>query len=551
MTSTSDEFSTRTHHLLKQRNDIRLFLSFGLILFFFGCGGGDDNSPADGDTDLEQETEIVPLAPPDEATIPVLLDTSTPVAEVDEKFLSFAIDTSQVVGGHWWSEDGEGGAVGSELCDPFDFSRERLHALAAPLAPAFLRIGGSEADVVQYDLSDNPPDEATEPFHFVFTKNQWDAVNAFAKEFGFELFFTLNAGPGCRDEEKQWNPECVKSWMQYTIEQRYPVTVWELGNEINGYSLFHGTDWSIPGAKYAEDMKRLQVLRDEIDPSTPIAGPSCAFWPDWGEMAAIYPDFITSGGGDYLDIITWHFYPQQSDRCPLQSLPAEEYTMLDPENLDEIATWADQVEALRDEHAPTKPVWLGESGNAQCGGARGISDRFVSSFWWLDELGQMARRGQPIVVRQSLSGSDYGMIRDSTLEPNPDYWLSLFWKRLMGERVLEVSEEDSTLRTYSHCLKNSETGGVTVMLLNIDRNRSKVVALPDLPLNFDTYVFDASDLLGREIRLNGVTLTLPETNEFPDMEPVARQCLETAWFEMPPATIAFLVFEDATIEACQ
>ncbi len=548
MMSDLHRFASRAPYLVKTTPRRRLFLCILLAALFFSCGGDGSDPENNGDTDDDIET--MPLAPPEGDHVAVQIDTGTSVAQVDEKFLSFAVDTSQVVGGHWWSEEGEGGAVGSELCDPYDFSRERLRALAAPLAPAYLRIGGSEADVVQYDLSDDPPAEATAPFQFVFSKDRWDTINAFAVDMGFEVFFTLNAGPGCRDDDKQWNPDCVRDWMQYTIDQGYPVTLWELGNEINGYSLFHGTEWSVPGAKYAVDMERLKTLRDELDPGTPIAGPSCAFWPEWGEMAAMYPEFMTSGGGDFLDLITWHYYPQQSERCPLQSLLAEEYTMLDPERLDEIAVWADHVEALRNEHAPGKPIWLGESGNAQCGGQKGVSDRFVSSFWWLDELGQMARRGQPIVVRQSLSGSDYGMIRDSTLDPNPDYWLSLIWKRLMGETVLDASEDASTLRAYAHCLQDDVSGGVALVLLNLDRTRSTVVTLPDLPLNFTSYVFDAPDLLGREIRLNGTVLTLPSNNELPAMEPQPLERLETAWFELPPLTIAFLVFPDAEAAAC-
>ncbi|HEX8950204.1 MAG TPA: glycoside hydrolase, partial [Polyangia bacterium] len=83
--------------------------------------------------------------------------------------------------------------------------------------------------------------------------------------------------------------------------------------------------------------------------------------------------------------------------------------------------------------------YIDETGNAQCGGAPGISDAFAGSLWWLDELGRLARRGTPVVVRQSLSGADYGLLREPSLDPRPDYFASLLWRRLMGRRVLAVA----------------------------------------------------------------------------------------------------------------
>ncbi len=526
-----------------------------ISLIAFACGDSNDsgNEP-DGDSDVV-ETEEIELEPvPEGEKVALTLDIETPIATVSDKFLSFAVDTSQVVGGHWWSEGQPAGTVGAQLCDPYDFSRPKLRLLAKALAPAYLRIGGSEADVVAYDLTDDPPEDAPEPFEFVFSKQRWDAVNQFAMDMGFEVFFTLNAGPGCRNEDKSWNPECAREWMQYTREQEYPVSIWELGNEINGYPLFHGFEWTISGEQYAADIAKLDDLRDSVDPQTLIAGPSCAFWPLWGEMAAIYPDFMAADGGSLLDVITWHYYPQQSERCPLQSLPAEEYTMLDPTNLNEINTWADQVEEAREGAAAETPVWLGESGNAQCGGQVGVSDRFVSSFWWLDQLGQMANRGQPVVVRQSLSGSDYGMINDSTLEPRPDYWMSLLWKRNMGERVLQVREKSSLLRSYAHCLPSFDedsTGGVAVLLLNLDRENSVIATLEQLPSSFEVYEISAPDLLGYDVRLNGETLQVPEDGPLPVLEPILVHHGNPAWFEVQPTSMVFMRFTDADLPACR
>src|SRR5919201_613535 len=100
--------------------------------------------------------------------------------------------------------------------------------------------------------------------------------------------------------------------------------------------------------------------------------------------------------------------------------------------------WAQLVERARTQYSPGAEVWLGESGNAQCGGEPGVSDALAGTLWWVDQLGALARRGQRVVFRQTLVGSDYGLLDDQTLDPRPDYWASILWKRVMGTKVLSA-----------------------------------------------------------------------------------------------------------------
>ena len=95
--------------------------------------------------------------------------------------------------------------------------------------------------------------------------------------------------------------------------------------------------------------------------------------------------------------------PKLPKRCPIATRRASPAVMLDPDNLAAVDRWAERIEDDVRAHAAQAEVWLGETGNAQCGGEPGVSDRFVGSLWWLDELGRMARRGQPV----ALSGVDW------------------------------------------------------------------------------------------------------------------------------------------------
>lgn len=112
------------------------------------------------------------------------------------------------------------------------------------------------------------------------------------------------------------------------------------------------------------------------------------------------------------------------------------------ENLDTVVHWSAQVERIVDEAAapaaPRPALWLGETGSAQVGGQPEVSGRWASTLWWLDQLGALAKRGTAVQCRQTLAGADYGLLDEETLEPTPDYWASLLWRRCMGTAVHET-----------------------------------------------------------------------------------------------------------------
>lgn len=514
------------------------------------CDDGDaaDVSAPPGDAaDAGAPPDMAPAPMEADAALPegataldLQIDTEAPIAVVDRRYLSVAIDASQVVGGYWWSEvDGVTMGLGSERTDPYDFSRPRLRAMARELAPAYLRIGGTEADKLYYDLSDAPTDEPPAPFEFTFTAQWWADMQAFNAAVGYDLMFTLNAGPGARDEDGAWTTDMARRLLQHAADRGDPPGVWELGNEINGYPALHA-GLRITGEAYAADVARARALVDELTPGWPLAGPSSAFWPKRGELLPILPEFMAAGG-DALDVISWHYYPQQSYRCPLASRRAGPEVLLIPEHLAEIDTWAAEVEGLAAAHAPEAQVWLGESGNAQCGGEPGVSNTFVSGFWWLDQLGRLARRGQPVLVRQTLSGADYGLIGDSDLSPRPDFWTSVLFKRLMGPEVLQVSVEGApTLQLYAHCTPD-QPGAVTFAWVNVDAEQTFAL-MPGLDLQM--YALSAPTLDSASVELNGEPLVWPEDDTSPTLSPATGPGI------LPPRTYGFAVWPDAAAVAC-
>ena len=478
--------------------------------------------------------------PPD---VLVQVDTSVAIAQVDERYLSFAVDTAQVLGGRFWNPDSEDATEPEVIVDPYDFDRERLRMLAGELSPAILRVGGTAADTVFYDLSETPVDEPPEPYELLLTRGEWQGFAGFASDLGLDLFFTLNVGPGPRDESGDWVPDNSRELMEYASDRGDPVVVWELGNEINGFLLAHGSILS--AEDYAGDLATARALVDELAPDALLAGPSSAYWPEIGDMLGFYPAFMPHGG-HLLDAVTWHYYPMQSHRCPVASRPAGPEVMLDPANLDEAHLWSDEVEGLAAEHAPGAPVWLGETGNAQCGGEPGVSDTWAGSFWWLDQLGLLAARDQPVVVRQTLSGSDYGLVHDVTLEPNPDYWISVLHKKLMGNVVLSASvPEVDRLRAYAHCDASGGSGAVSVALINLS-DQSIDVGI-DLPGPGTVYELTAFSLDSPVVYLNDDLLEVG--GAVPDVVAMGAE-REEARVAMEGRSLAFVRIPEAAAAAC-
>jgi len=487
---------------------------------------------------------IVGLATAEDAVVEIQTDRA--LAKVDERYLSVAIDLANVVGGKWWDESASSEqGRGSGEAQPLDLTQPRLLTLAKALSPAVLRIGGSEADFLYYDIA-NRGGAAPEGYESVLSGERWNELYAFSQAVDMDLMFTLNAGPADRDDRKRWQPDHARSLMEHAQKQGHRVLAWELGNEVNGFAFFHGLRSRVSGRRYAKDYARAQGLARELYPQARVAGPASAYWPILGEPLAflfgVMKPFLERT--ERADVITWHYYPTQSDRCPIRVRKATLERMLAPKTLNEIRRWAKALNTRRDEHQPDAEIWLGESGPAQCGGQRGLSDTFASGFWFLDQLGSVARFGHTVHVRQSLIGADYGLLTEDEARPNPDFYNALLWKRLMGTQVLDAQVEGSeSLRAYAHSTPGRR-GGVTVLLLNVSQEDELSVELEgDLGGTAEHYAVSAREALSKELLLNGAPLRLGARDALPALTPVSQP--REGKLTLPPLTYRFVVFPDA------
>lgn len=434
--------------------------------------------------------------------VQIFLTDRPPVTEVDERYLSFSLDVSVLAGGFWWEgSKGTRRGLGTLRIPPLDLNSAKLDKLTRALGPAYLRVGGSEADKIHYfSAPENEPDS------LVLTTAIWDNLHRFLQRNQLKFAFTFKYGLFERRQHGQWCGGEVEKLLQYNRARGYAIDVCELGNELNAYWAFHGLRSQPRAFKLAVDYHNFARIIRQYLPQARIIGPGSAFWPKLGEtikpFSNITRKFLETCQQQKtpLDIVDWHFYPFQSLRSPVRTRTATLSAMLKPHALNDFKKYSSALRAWRDEYYPHAELWTGETGSAQCGGQPKLSDRFISCFWWADQLGLGALNDQKVMIRQSLIGGDYGLVDRLTLKPRPDYWLSWLWKTLMGTQVFAVPSPHHMLRCYCHNTPGSD--GKTLLIVNLSGRpfRLEILGFGSL---VQQYALTAKKLKSKRVRING------------------------------------------------
>ena len=427
-------------------------------------------------------------------------------------FLSLTIDTSVLIGGRWWGETrGTKEGLSRDRVEPLDLQSPDLARWAVPLAPALLRVGGTEADRIRYGFRHDGPDlpDATRET-FILTGKLWEKLNTWAQDQGFQVLFTVSAGPESRTEDGRWDGRDAERLIRNTVRKGYPVIGWEFGNEVNAYPFLYGWKRSVTNRRYLEDFAVFADLVRRLAPGTKTVGPASAIWPLVGEPNPLLPAFGRSPAAAFLDVMSFHFYPQQSSRGRVAVRRAKEATLLNARSLDGVLRWIRHArKSLSRGRAANAPLWITEAGHALYGGEPGISDTWLSTPWWLDQLGLLAHAGVEAVFRQSLVGGDYGLLDPEDFSPRPDYFASVLWKTRMGPLVLgkpTVEGKDRRLRAWHH---GRADGTSCLLLVNLHRRRWASVTVngdirgvlvlePEGELNSGTAVLNGVPLRGAE-----------------------------------------------------
>lgn len=512
----------------------------------------------------------------------IKVDGATTVAETDANFICATLD--------WWPHD----KCNYNHC-PWGYSSvinmDLSHPLFAKAIEAFehlrIRIGGSLQDQVLYDIG--PLRSPCHPFRkmndglFGFSKgclrmSRWDELNRLFSQTGVILTFGLNALYGRQQIRKGawagvWDSSNTQNFIKYTISKGYQIDSWEFGNELSG----SGVGASVNAEQYGKDLINLKAIINKLYNNSNVkpllVAPGGFYEQDW------YAKLLQVSGSSTVNVVTHHIYNLGAGVDP--NLVSK---ILNPHYLSRVEETFKSLDKTLQTWGPWASAWVGESGGAYNSGGHLVSNTFVNSFWYLDQLGMASKYHTKVYCRQTLIGGNYGLLNTTTLVPNPDYYSALLWHRLMGKGVLAVDSNTSPfLRSYAHCSKGK--AGITLLLINLSnqttfqinvensmnlnlfvkkttmyrgsafmrglkKSASWIGSKADEQLFREEYHLTPKDgyLRSQTMVLNGMPLELTDDGNIPSLNPV-RLNLNAPIF-INPLSIAFIAFPNFDAPAC-
>jgi hypothetical protein len=343
----------------------------------------------------------------------------------------------------------------------------------------------------------------------------------------------------------------MQKWLQFTKAHGGTIAAAEYFNEPTLASM-GGAPKGYDAAAFGRDFQVFDGFMRKNYPEIKLLGPGSV-----GEADA--PWAVADGGyakmqylpaaqlAAYLgdaDAFSYHHYGAVSQRCAAIGHQTTEDQALSEQWLKRTDETLAYYRQARDKSMPGKPFWVTETGETACGG-NPWAGAFLDSFRYLDQLGRLARQDVAVVMHNTLDASDYSLLDESTFEPKPNYWAALLWRQLMGTTVLDAGVVNGPgLHVYAQCLRNVP-GGVTVLVLNTDREKSRILALP---LEAQRYNLTARKLTDKAVMLNGISLQLGADDSLPALngEATTRGKLTFA-----PASITFLAISHAQSPTCR
>ncbi|GFS05918.1 heparanase [Elysia marginata] len=460
----------------------------------------------------------------------------------------------------------------------YDFSSEKLQNLAAELGPADVRIGGTYSDFLNFDPSSNEancvdvsaqggdydyPETTIAPgaaadgnakhdsfssgqLDFTMSGKRWETLTKFCDQAGWDILWDFNL---LDSRGEPWNPAKAKEFLEFSSSRGIKIPMLELGNEPNLYERKFGID--ISAEKLVGDYETLRNVTAEMPQyaASGVYAPGVNNLDHFSSSRKYLTQFLQNRGCDVITEVALHHYYFQ----------AEEAKTSDFTDLNVLEGLRDELEyAYNISWANCrlkKPIRFTETSTASGGGVPQVSNAYIAGFLWLDKLGLSATYGITRVFRQTFLKSSYALVT-KTLKPNPDYYLSVLYKRLVEGPVFRVLDEGLSpqVRIYAHCVAKSKyynykDGAVVIYYLNIGDESSTLSLGEFLGAPVDLFILTPGDdkgLLSRKVKLNDQLLTM-KTPELPALEPKSH----TGDVTLAPKTFGFIVIPEADVQLCK
>lgn len=470
---------------------------------------------------------------------------------VSERFQAYNIEMVEVTGGRFWAPyGGPPGEVYRQRA-PIDLTNRRLIALAGALGPSYLRVSGTWANNTYLAADGEKLEAPPQGFSQVLSADQWRAVVAFSRAVDAPIVTSFAASGGVRNAEGVWTPVQAQRLVDLTREAGGALAAAEFFNEPNVPGATSGMPPGYGAQSYARDFRVFRDWARRSAPEMKIIGPGGV-----GEGSLTKSIPVNVLGGEFvssqdmmaanpgaLDAVSYHFYGAVSQRCAHMNIgTASKDEALDAAWLDRTREDFTHYSALRDQYEPGKDLWNTETAQAACGGSPWAAT-FLDTFRYLNQLGLLARLGVKVVMHNTLAASDYALLDQDTLDPRPNYWAAVLWRRTMGARVLAAPAAPAKdVRLYAHCLPSGR-GGVGLVALNTGETQQPL----KVGYAFTRWVLTGQPLETRQVLINGKPARADEDGRLEGLDGEAGR----NQLNLPARSATFISVPDAANAACR
>ncbi|XP_044012416.1 putative leucine-rich repeat-containing protein DDB_G0290503 [Aphidius gifuensis] len=432
----------------------------------------------------------------------------------DERFLSITLDSNVIFNGAL-----------------FKNNSERNINMAKALSPAFVRIAGPKSNSYIFQKNNITNDDSS----FVLTSGNWSMLNQWAENAGLSVLAAVAPQQHSEDiggfRDKIWDSRNVLDLISFSDEKGYNVS-WQLGYECQ-------TRCDMSGKELGKNLMRLKNMLEAFPrySKATITGPDIVTMKTAHDQ--IYLQEYMSTGSDALSAITWH-----PDFASI-TLDSKSGVLI---HHDSLAYDKETLHRIIGRNNAKKPLWLVESKPEEC------KDQFLGALIWTRRLGNSAKLGVQVLMRQPLNSNLF--------KPTPDFWVSVLHKTLVGREVLDakiITENPSHINVYCQCTKPSsryEKGSITIFGINLASTRL-VINLKGIKIKtLHKYIllpgFDANNQMFSEtVLLNNETLKLENEKDMPELKPAVVTSEKGISMKLPSGGIGFWVIPDIKIKSCE
>ncbi|MBM4162813.1 MAG: hypothetical protein FJ217_17185, partial [Ignavibacteria bacterium] len=305
--------------------------------------------------------------------------------------------------------------------------------------------GGNDADAYIWN---SPLNNATEM--------DTDEYIAFCRAVGAEPFITVNFNEP---------PALAAEWVRYcNIVRGYNVKLWEVGDEQWGTWAKGHAPPEAYAKKYISFVKAMRAVDPTIKVATNVPlGPHPENWTERVFRAA----------GDYIDMLTYTFFPQQWGKENDDTLFASV-----PRFKELVHQLRRDVERVVGREKADSILYVNVGYNSVNHSPGPQTLRVVNALWVADMLGTMAELGTDIACLWALHnfypprGGDYGYISsDASNTPRYTYYVFPMFVNHFGNQLLSASFTDPLLSVYA------SRAGKSLSVIVINKNREKTKSL--------------------------------------------------------------------------